>query len=194
MSETQSRYSSRPESWPKLSLLVCADGEKVCFDDVGASSGRCGETSGYRVKAAGREVVEISIRRADGREMDVDYVEIRFTVPLLNFSKVILPDSGREYLFKDRALFLRSQVSQVSARNDGHPFVALVDQTGGLIYSFGLVSWLRESTCRCVDPQLSARNAMRGGHDLLTLSFRLPSEGWRYGKVRRIRETVYRKS
>ena len=151
------------------------------------------EKDGYRLNARGRERVELSVRRADGREMDVDYLEVRFTVPLLNFSKVILPDCGREYLLKDKALFLRSQVSQVSARNDGHPFVVLVGQTGQVVYSYGLVSFLRESTCRCVDPQLSARMAMRGGHDVLTLSFRLPSEGWRYGKVRRIRETVYRK-
>jgi len=193
MTEAQSKSTRGRRSWPELSLVVRADGKEVTFTDVLGAAGGGLEQDGYRLRVSGAEVVEFSVRRTDGEGLDVDCVEVQFTVPLLNFSKVILPDCGREYIFKDKALFLRSQVSQVSARNDGHPFAAFVDQTGRGVYAFGLVSFLRESTCRCTDPQISARNAMRGGHDLLTLSFRLPSEGWQYGKVRQVRETVWRK-
>ena len=186
--------SRKSPVWPKLAVLVRADGNDIVFEDVCAAARSGAEENGYRLNAQGSETVAFSVERLDGKEMDVDCLEVRFTVPMLNFSKVVLPDSGREYLFKDKALFLRSQVTHVSAPNNGHPFVALVDQLGTVVYSFGLVSCFRESTCRCTDPRLSDRNAMLGGHDLMTLSFRLPSEGWRYGRTPRIEETVYRGS
>jgi len=147
---------------------------------------------GYRLESRrGGDVIEVGLGRSDGRAMAVESVEVRFTLPFLHFSKVILPDGGREYIFRDRALFLRSQVTQVTAANDGHPFAALTDQTGSRTWAFGPLTFWRESTCQCVDPQLSARKAMRGGHDLLTLAFRLPTAGWRYGTVAEVRERFF---
>lgn len=177
--------------WPVVDVRIRADGREWAFDGIQGAEREI-RRDGYRWRAGGDELVAFRFAREDGAPMDVESVEVRFTVPIANFSKVILPDGGREYIFRDRALFLRSQVTQVSAPNDGHPFVALVDQAGETVYSYGPVSFLRESTCRCVDPQLSARKAMRGGHDVLTLAFRLPSEGWRYGATTAIEETVYR--
>lgn len=178
--------------WPKVSVRVKADGREWVFEDIHAPAGRRQEREGLRLRAAGGEKMTFSVARVDGAEMDVESVEVRFTTPIHNFSKVILPDGGREYVFRDKALILRATVTQVTAPNDGHPFVALADQTGGVVYSYGLVSHLTESTCRCVDPLLSARKALRGGHDVLTLAFRLPSEGWRMGRTREIRQTVWR--
>ncbi len=178
--------------WPKVTVRVQADGREREFPDIHAASGRRQERDGLRLRAQGEETLAFSIERTDGAEMDVDWVEARFTTPIHNFSKVILPDGGREYVFRDKALILRATVTQVTAPNDGHPFVALADQTGAVVYSYGLVSHLTESTCRCVDPLLSARKALRGGHDVLTLAFRMPSEGWRMGRTRRIRQTLWR--
>ena len=177
--------------WPAVDVQLRADGRAWAFDGIQGAE-RETRRDGYCWRAGGDELVIFRFAREDGAPMDVESVEVHFTVPIANFSKVILPDGGREYIFRDRALFLRSQVTQVSAPNDGHPFVALVDQPGETVYSYGPVSFLRESTCRCVDPLLSARKAMRGGHDVLTLAFRLPSEGWRYGTTAAVEETVYR--
>lgn len=181
-----------PPQWPVAEIRLRADGQEFVFPAFGKDAGIRTEMGGYRFETRLRvEGFEILFTRADGATMDVDWLEARFTVPLLHFSKVILPDGGREYIFRDRALFLRSQVTQVTAPNDGHPFVALTDQTGTRTWAFGLLTFWRESTCRCMDPLLSARKAMRGGHDLLTLAFRMPTEGWRYGPVKEVREAFY---
>ena len=178
-------------NWPETAVSIRADGREFTFDQLSGPR-RVSRTDGYRFESGGDETVSFKFTRDDGQPLDVDSVEVRFTVPIANFSKVIFPDGGREYVFRDKALFLRSQVTLVSAPNDGHPFVALADQTGAVVYSYGLVSFLRESVCRCVDPLLSARKAMRGGHDVLTLAFRLPGDGWRYGKTAAVEETVFR--
>jgi alpha-galactosidase len=177
--------------WPETAVTIRAEGREFTFDRLPGAK-RTVRQNGYRFDCGGAETVAFSFARDDGREIDVESVEVRFTVPIANFSKVIFPDGGREYVFTDKAVFLRSKVTLVSAPNDGHPFVALADQTGAVVYSYGLVSFLRESVCRCVDPLLSARKAMRGGHDVLTLAFRLPGDGWRYGKTAAVRETVFR--
>lgn len=177
--------------WPVVSVRIRADGRERGFDSIQGVR-KTTRQDGFVWSAGGTELVRFRFSRADGADMDVESVDVRFTVPLAHFSKVILPDGGREYVFRDKAVFLRSQVTLVSAPNDGHPFVALVDQTGAVVYSYGLVSFLRESTCRCVDPLLSARKAMRGGHDVLTLSFRLPGDGWRYGRTAAVDEMLYR--
>jgi alpha-galactosidase len=185
------KQTAKTPAWPTVGVSIRADGREWTFENL-PSAPRTRRKDGIVWTAGGGECVNFRFARADGAPMDVEWVEVRFTVPILNFSKVILPDGGREYIFKDRALFLRSTVTQVSAPNDGHPFVALVDQTGERTYAYGLLSYLRESVCRCVNPLLSARKAMRGGHDVLTLAFRLPGAGWRYGKTEAVSETLFR--
>jgi hypothetical protein len=172
-------------------VRIRAEGREWAFESIQGKA-RTRREDGFVWTSGGDELVRFRFAREDGRPLDVESVDDRFTVPMLNFSKVVLPDGGREYIFRDKALFLRSQVTLVSAPNDGHPFTALVDQAGRVTYSYGLVSALRESVCRCVDPLLSARKAMRGGHDVLTLSFRIPGDGWRYGVTNAVDETVFR--
>jgi hypothetical protein len=179
--------------WPVVGVSIRAGGREWSFEGIQGAR-RTLRKDGFVWTAGGSELVSFRFAREDGAPIDVEHVEVRFTVPIANFSKVIFPDGGREYIFRDRALFLRSQVSLVSAPNDGHPFVALADQAGRVVHSYGLVSFLRESACRCVDPLLSARKAMRGGHDVITLAFRLPGDGWRYGKTAAVEETVFRNS
>ena len=179
------------QEWPVVGVRIKAEGREWAFDGIEGKS-RTVRKDGFVWTAGGDEQVSFRFAREDGRPLDVESVEVRFTVPLANFSKIILPDGGREYIFRDKAVFLRSQVTLVSAPNDGHPFVALVDQAGEVVYSYGIISFLRESVCRCVDPLLSARKAMRGGHDVLTLAFRLPGDGWRYGQTAAVEETVFR--
>lgn len=178
--------------WPAVEMVVRADGRVLSVSGLERRGMVWSGGDGYRLESRrGGDVIEVGLGRSDGRAMAVESVEVRFTLPFLHFSKVILPDGGREYIFRDRALFLRSQVTQVTAANDGHPFAALTDQTGSRTWAFGPLTFWRESTCQCVDPQLSARKAMRGGHDLLTLAFRLPTAGWRYGTVAEVRERFF---
>lgn len=175
-----------------LALIVNIDGKVMRFESLLSAPGRARTGDGYRlqVKPDG-ERVQLSLQRTDGREMDIDFIEFEMTTPLLNYAKIILPDSGREFLFKSRACFLRSAPSGVSAPNDGFPFLGFTDQAGKVSAAFGLVSYTHESRCYCVEPKISARKAMLGGADWTIMRFRAPTEGWRYGKTCRLDETVF---
>lgn len=180
-------------SAPQVSVsLGLADGSVVAFPQVSSGAveqSRCGD---IQLQTTPTDVgLAVAISRVDGQEMDVEYVAFSFHCPMLNFSKVVLPDSGREYMFKDKALMLRSAQSGVSGADIGHAFASLLDQAGQTAFSFGVISHLQESTCKCSDPLLSARKAMVGGHDRLVLTMRVPTEGWRYGKVKTLRESLF---
>ena len=175
-----------------LTLVVNVDGKTLRFERLFADPGPVREMQGYRLSLGIEgELTHLRLRRVDGNEMDVDCLEFEMTTPLLNYSKIILPDSGREFLFKSRAAFLRSAPSGVSAPNDGFPFLAFTDQAGRVSAAFGLVTYTRESRCTCVEPRISARKAMLGGADLAIMRFRAPTEGWRYGRTRQLEETVF---
>lgn len=186
---------TRPTAAPlrsDLALIVRADGRVLRFDALLSDARRPRLSDGCRlaVRRDGARV-RLTLRRADGGELDVESLEFEFATPLLNYGKIVLPDSGREFLFKDRAVFLRSAPSGVSAPNDGLPFLAFTDQTGRVSAAFGLLTHTRESRCYCLEPKLSARKAMLGGADTAIMRFRAPAEGWRYGRTRRLDETVF---
>lgn len=178
---------------PALALHVHADGRSYVFADCLATPAGGVAVDGLRLRVDGGPtgLLALRLRREDGAVMAVDHLEFRFGCPILNFEKIVLPDSGRDFVFRDRALFLRSQKSGVTAKDDGHAFVALTDQQGRCVTSYGLVSHTTESQCYCVDPKLSARMAMVGGHDRLVLAMRAPSVGWTYGETVEIEETVW---
>lgn len=175
-----------------LALQVRADGRLLRFGQLLGNARSCRTAEGYRLDLR-REgpLIRFGLRRKDGRDLDVEWLEFEIDTPLLNYGKIVLPDSGREFLFKDRAVFLRSAPSGVSAPNDGLPFLAFTDQTGRVSLAFGLVTHTRESRCYCVEPKLSARKAMLGGADRAVMRFRTPTEGWRYGRTPGLEETVF---
>lgn len=176
----------------ELALIVNADGQTLRFERLLGDARSARTTAGYRLRTKVEgELFHVSLQRRDGGEMDIESLEFEVTTPLLNFGKIVLPDSGREFLFKDRAVFLRSAPSGVSAPNDGLPFLAFTDHGGRVSAAFGLVTHTRESRCYCVEPKLSARKAMLGGADWAIMRFRAPTEGWRYGRTRRLEETVF---
>lgn len=175
-----------------LALIANIDGKNLRFDGLLTRPVRSRSAAGHRLQIAIEgETVSLRLQRQDGREMDIDHVEFEIQTPLLNFDKIVLPDSGREFLFKDRAVFLRSAPSGVNAPNDGLPFLAFTDQTGRVSAAFGLVSYTRESRCYCLEPKLSTRKAMLGGADWVVMRFRAPAEGWHHGRTKRLEETVF---
>ncbi len=175
-----------------MALLVHLEDQVLRFDQLLGNPRTIRTVGGYRLRLTFEgDLVHVKLQRQNGREMKIDFIEFEIATTLLNFNKIILPDSGREFLFKDRACFLRSAPSGVSAPNDGMPFLAFTDQAGLVSAAFGLVTYTRESRCYCVEPKLSARKAMLGGADLAIMRFRAPTEGWHYGRTRQLEETVF---
>jgi len=135
--------------------------------------------------------VEVELRRSDGAAMDVERLRFSLSVPLLNFAQVLVPDCGRFFVDKLRSMYLRSSVIQLSAPNDGMPFIAFVGQSSEVEFSFGLADNLVETTFRCSAPGISERHALRGGENVLIFEAEKPSAGWSYGRTECVRESVY---
>ena len=178
------------KTW-KLSMMAWVDGKTLCFD--GLLSGRKQKKimqGRYVLTVETVDVIRLSLKRRDGGKMKVDHVEYHFSAPLLNFSKIILPDTGRTYMEKDKAIYLRSAVTGVTAPNDGHPFIAVVDQAGDVSFSFGLLTSSRETTFVPKAPKISARKALLGGEEVFTIAARVPTAGWTMGSVAEVKEEV----
>ena len=166
------------------------DGNNLDFGSLltGPATRSCGQ---YRLRIRRGRLLEIGIARRDGRLMDVERLRFAFCVPLLNFSRVIVPDCGRFYVDSLRAISLRSGLYELCAPNDGMPFLSFVGQQGTVEFSFGLAGNLVETTFRCVAPRISSRGALFGGEERLIVEAVKPSTGWTCGRTRRVRESIY---
>jgi len=159
--------------------------------DFGSLLRRSAVSAAYRLRVRRGHLMEVELRRADGRPMDVERLRFTFTFPLLNFTQVVVPDCGRFFVDKLRSVYLRSSVLQMSAPNDGMPLMVMLGQDGAVEFAFGFASNLTETTFRCRAPKISSRGALLGGEDLLVLEAEKPSVGWRCGRNDCVRESIF---
>ena len=176
-----------------LSLVLHADGRRTEFAGLLARGAKARRTQdGYRLAVTRRgRRLQLDVRRADGAPLDVARLEYHCWSTLGNYQQVIVPNSGRTYMDRQAAIYLRAGAYRVMAPDDGQPFLALIDQTGRVGLALGLVSWLRESSFTCREPKVAGRKGMVGGHDRLEFQIDAPSPGWTYGKVAALHEELF---
>ncbi len=99
--------------------------------------------------------------------------KLRLTVcvPLLNYARVVIPDCGRHYVNSMKALDIRAGLFRITAPNAGHPFFALMSESGPCMFAFGLLDADGAVEIKRVLPVISQRKAMVGGDEHLGLAF-----------------------
>jgi alpha-galactosidase len=105
--------------------------------------------------------------------------KLRLTVcvPLLNYARVVIPDCGRHYVNSMKALDIRAGLFRITAPNAGHPFFALMSESGPCMFAFGLLDADGAVEIKRVLPVISQRKAMVGGDEHLGLAFEWVPKG-----------------
>lgn len=177
----------------RLSVEAAVDGRCVVFDDVPLQAGEV-SVDGYLLRCSRSATWDLSLTRADGKKISVDHLLIDIVLPLLNLHQIVVPDCGRNYPDALHPLSLWGKTYQVSAPNNGHPLMILVDQSGAAAASVGVVGPSREVSISCVQPGKSRNRAtLVAFSGELQLEFRVPSEGFRHAAqgVDEVRESIY---
>ncbi len=130
--------------------------------------------------------------REDGEEMDIERVIYTFSLPLLNFGKVIVPDSGRFYMnhFLPRQVWSRKFT--LTGRAFGNPFLALLDLHERPLFALGLLGDLKDTEFHFFSPGANRKNSLtvQGGR----LKFRITKpigKGITLGKMKVFEDGFY---
>lgn len=176
----------------RFSVEAAVDGRQVVFADAPLQAGEV-NVDGYLLRCSRSSTWDLSLARADGKKISVDHLLIDIVLPLLNFYHIVVPDCGRNYPDSLNPLSVWGKTYQVSAPNNGHPVMILIDQSGAAA-SVGIVGPPREITVSCVEPGKSRKRATMVAYSgELRLQFQVPTEGFKYSDadVDEVRESIY---
>lgn len=177
----------------RFSVEAAVDGRRVVFGDAPLEPGEV-TVDGYRLRCSRSATWDLSLTRADGKKISVDHLLIDVVLPLLNFHQIVVPDCGRNFPEWIHPLNVWGKTYQVSAPNNGHPLMILIDQSGAAAASVGIVGPPREITVTCVEPGKSRKRAtMVAFTGELRLQFQVPTEGFKYSDadMDEVRESIY---
>lgn len=91
---------------------------------------------------------------------ELQEVEYRISLPLLNFGRILVPDSGRFYMHRFFPSTVWYQTFHLETRAIGNPFFVLMDQTERPVFAFGLLGKLIETVFEVTSPGVNPKNSL----------------------------------
>lgn len=166
------------------------DGKKRNFGQIAWKDGdySLGE---YELKVKIKQDLELELCRKDGREMEISNINYEIELPLINFGKVIVPDCGRFYM----AHYLPRQVwgntFELTDRNFGNPFLALMDNYDKVELALGLLGDVIETKVQFLSPGANRKNSLRVDRGMLRFRFTKPTRNLKFGKTKLFKDALF---
>jgi len=120
------------------------DGRKRNFGKIEWKDGDY-SVANYDLKVRLKQDLELELSRKDGKEMDLCDVSYEIELPLLNYGRVIVPDCGRFYMDHYLPRQVWGETFELTDRNFGNPFMALLDNYDKVELALGLLGELMET-------------------------------------------------
>ncbi len=102
----------------------------------------------------------IELRRRDGRKFTLDKISYDFELDLINFGRVLIPDSGRFYMNKQLPRQVWDSSFYVTGIQMINPFFALCDAFEHVDLAFGLLGKVHETEIRFHSPGRNEKNSL----------------------------------
>lgn len=106
------------------------------------------------------EDLSFEIKKKDGSSFLLESIQYLFALPLINFGKVIIPDSGRFFMGKTYPRQVWSNVFSSSGRAMSNPFFILNNAFDEVDFSFGLLGNIYETNIHFISPGANKKNSM----------------------------------
>lgn len=143
----------------KLTMTIKADGKRVVFPSISIVKTGFYEREGVLLNVRPLHKGHVYLEaKSDNKKLEE--VEYRVSLPLLNFGKVLIPDSGRFYMHKFLPSTIWFQKFELQTRAIGNPFLVLMDLTDKPVFAFGLLGKLIETTFEVTSPGINRKNSL----------------------------------
>lgn len=166
------------------------DGKKRDFGQIKWGNGEY-EVGNYQLKVTLKQDLGLELTRKDKKEMELSDVNYEIELPLLNFGKVIIPDCGRFYMDHYLPRQVWGETFELTDRNFGNPFFALLDNYERVELALGLLGELIETKVAFLSPGANRKNSLRVDRGMLRFRFTKPTRGLEYGKVKVFKDGIF---
>jgi hypothetical protein len=166
------------------------DGRKRSFGSIGWKDGEY-SAGNYDLKVSLKQDLELELRRKDGKEMDLCDVSYEIELPLLNYGRVIVPDCGRFYMDYYLPRQVWGETFELTDRNFGNPFMALLDNYDKVELALGLLGELMETKVEFLSPGANRKNSLRVDRGMLRFRFTKPTRGLKMGKTKVFKDAIF---
>lgn len=134
-------------------------GKKYDFTKVNLVTGL--HTNGdFQLVTEKTDVFQFRLERKDGKAYHLEKVTYSFTVPLRNFGKVIIPDSGRFFMDKYYPRQVWSFKFESTGRALANPYFCLLNAHEEVDFGFGLLGKIYESEFHFFSPGANKKNSL----------------------------------
>ncbi|OGS43253.1 MAG: hypothetical protein A2539_10440 [Elusimicrobia bacterium RIFOXYD2_FULL_34_15] len=173
-----------------LDIVAFVDEQKLEFKNVELKSKKY-QNGDYILDVKNSDLLDLKLSRLDNKTMKVNHFEYYFSIPLMNFSKIIMPDCGRNYMLNIKPLTCWNRTSSLTAANAGNPFIAFLNQFEEVIFAVGVVSELIETSFRITEPGVSTGGALIAYSGKLNFVIKRPSDNVIYGEVKEFKDSLF---
>lgn len=171
----------------ELNLYFKVQGSEIVFKKVPLKSQKIKHNGFVLETECGKNTFIFKLEKADGKEMDIEQVKYDVHFPLLNYARVLVPDSGRFYMntVMPRQIWVEHPKFLLAGRAFGNPFLALSNQVDELEVGFGLLGDLVETEVFFYSPGASRKNTLLASGERAKVLFTKPvGEGLKIGRLK----------
>jgi len=165
-----------------FNITISLPDSKATFEDVQLSSASY-STNGLDLNVdIDDKCIGLRISSTSNQELQINSIEYRFVLPLMNFSKIIVPDCGRFYDRSMLPLLSWGAKYPLSNGNNGNPFIAFLDQDERVVSALGLIGDFIETVFEFDSPGLTRKKSLYVYEGNVVLRITRPVDGFRLGR------------
>ena len=179
----------------KFTVEATVDGKNIHFPPILFKTAKY-EKDGIVLDAKMDDYLTFEIKKKDGSSFILDGVVYHFEQVLLNYGRVIVPDSGRFFMeeFLPRQVWSKKYAS--SGRAMSNPFFVLNNAHDEVDFAFGLLGNIYETEIHFYSPGANKKNSMtvHGGIAKGKIKWKITKpmgEGVRIGKVKSFKDGIF---
>jgi hypothetical protein len=148
-----------------FSITASCSGKTIVFTDVPWQSGSYEQQSYVLTLQKSGSVLKLTLNRKSGRPFVLDSIQYDFELDLINYGRVLIPDSGRFYMNKSLPRQVWDSNFYVTGIQMINPFFALCDAFDQVDFSFGLLGYVHETDFHFYSPGRNEKNSLtvKGG-------------------------------
>lgn len=178
----------------KIDMTATINGEQFNFPKINFATGEY-KSGAYKLKIESGNYLSLKLVREDGEKFHLEHVSYEFSLPLRNFGKVIIPDSGRFFMEKLYPRLVWSFKFSSTGRALANPYICLLNMFDEVDFGFGLLGNIYESEFHFLSPGANRKNSLtvHGGVANAKLRWRVsfPTGGMPIGRVQEFSDGIF---
>ncbi len=144
----------------EFDLMAWCDEKELIFPKIPWATGTHSQQGYTLVTTKKRGELAIELKRNNGRKFTLKRLRYDFELDLINFGRVLIPDSGRFYMNKQLPRQVWDSAFYVTGIQMINPFFALCDAYEHADFSFGMLGKVHETEMLFHSPGRNEKNSL----------------------------------